>query len=155
LALGYKKMSEITNHWRSDECRIEDGIYFSDDTYIPLESNVPQPPRRPISRLIERDPDNWTIIERNPLTTFSGYAIFGGDATWEGAGFLALAQESNGFLVWLLHSGESEIFRSAKVEKNILIAISGEDGGNSYRWEIPLAEPWLLTVEPLKKLLPK
>ena len=143
-------MSTITERWLSEQCRIEEGIFFSDDTYIPLVSNVPQLPRRSIGPLLAHSPDDWSSIDGGQLAVLPGYRVFGGDTPWEGAGFIALVRESDGALVWLLHSEQSEPFRSASIDGELIVAISREDGLKNplctFRWEIPVTAPWLLTV---------
>lgn len=139
------KMSEITKRWLSDECRLEDGIYFPDDTFIPLGGHVPQLPRRPIDELLRTEPDAWESIYRgDPLAALPDHVVFGGETSWEGAGFLALVRASDRSLVWLLHSACSEPFRSASVQGSVLFATSGE-GLSSSRWNIPLQSPWSLS----------
>lgn len=143
-------MSTIMKRWLSEQCRIEDGIFFSDDTYIPLVGNVPQPPRRSISPLLANSPDDWSSIHVEQLAALPGYKVFGGDTSWEGAGFIALVRESDGSLIWLLHSEQSEPFRSASIDGELIVALSREDGLQNplytFRWAIPVTAPWLLTV---------
>jgi len=139
-------MSVITDRWLSEECRAEDGIYFPDDTFIPLIDNVPQFPRRAIAELLRLEPDAWSgIYAADPLAAVPDHLVFGGETSREEAGFLALVQESDRSLVWLLHSSKSEPFRSASVQGAVLIATSREYP-SSLRWEIPLEAPWALTV---------
>ena len=138
-------MSEITKRWLSEECRIEDGIYFPDNTFIPLIGHVPQLPRRPIDELLRTEPDAWSsIYPGDPLAAVHDHVVFGGETSWEGAGFLALVRESDRSLVWLLHSAQSEPFRSAIVQGSVLFATSGENLSSS-RWKIPLEAPWSLS----------
>jgi hypothetical protein len=139
-------MSEVEDHWFSEECRVEDGIYFADDTYVPLAQNVPQLPRRSVEQLLRIEPDAWSsVYPGEPLALLPGHVVLGGATSWEGAGFLALVRESDGSLVWLLHSSESEAFLSASVQGDLLVATSSEYPSN-FRWEIPIDAPWSLKV---------
>ncbi len=143
-------MNIIKGRWLTEQCRIEEGIFFSDDTYIPLVGNVPQLPRRTITPLLAQSPDDWSSIDGGQLAVLPGYRVFGGNTSWEGAGFIALVRESDGALVWLLHSENSEPFRSASIDGELIVANSREDGLKNppciFRWKIPVTAPWLLTV---------
>jgi hypothetical protein len=139
-----KAMSEIAKRWITEECHTEDGIYFGDDTFIPLQENTPQLPRRTITELLSCEPDNWSAIMIGaPLTSSSNYLVYGGETSWEGAGFLALVRASDRSLIWLLHSSTSEPFRSASIIGDLIVAESYEYP-MGYRWEIPIDAPWLL-----------
>lgn len=140
-------MGEITDRWKSEECRIEDGIYFEDDTYIALLGHATvQGARRSIGGLLHCEPDNWSAIcVSDPLAVSPDYLVFGGETSWEGAGFLAVVRASDRSLIWLLHSSESESFRSASIVGELVVA-SSREYPVSWRWEIPIAAPWSLTV---------
>ncbi|AKU21955.1 hypothetical protein [Massilia sp. NR 4-1] len=140
-------MGEITERWKSEECRIEDGIYFEDDTYIALLGHAAaQGARRSIGELLHCEPDNWSAIcVGDPLAVSPDYLVFGGETSWEGAGFLAVVRARDGSLIWLLHSSEAEPFRCAGIAGELVVATS-HAYPVSLRWEIPIAAPWSLTV---------
>jgi hypothetical protein len=139
-------MSEITNHWLSDECRTEDGIYFSDDTFVPLMARLPELPRRSVAELLKLEPDSWSSVYiGEPLAKCSGYVVLGGETSCEGAGFLALVREADESLVWLLSASDSEGFRSASILGQTITAKS-QEYPIAWQWKIPLYSPWALTV---------
>jgi hypothetical protein len=140
-------MNEISKHWLAEECRVEDGIYFDDDTYIPMIQNSPQVPRRSIGELLSRSPEGWSgVYPGEPLAVANGFVVLGGETSWEGVGFLAVVREKDESLVWLLHSSGAEAFRSASLVGEALLATSSEYP-SAIRWEIPVFAPWNLKVE--------
>jgi hypothetical protein len=139
-------VSVIEAWWNNEECRIEDGIYFVDDSYVPLTGFLPALPRRPVQDLITVRPDYCASLNvGDPLVELSSLLVFGGDGSWEGEGFLALLRGNDRTLVWVLHSARSGAFVSADLDGEILVAQS-IDYPNSYHWRIPMDSPWELEV---------
>jgi hypothetical protein len=141
-------MSRVLRHWLIEEGGLDYGIYYADDTYIPLNSDVPEFPRRPVEEPLSGDPqaDLAPWAESFSLAKWPGYLAFGGDASWEGDGYLLLMREGNREMVWLLCPEQYEIFREVTVSDGVLIALSSEYP-RSFRWTIPILEPWNLKVE--------
>lgn len=139
-------MGVISERWASLECRIEDGIFFADDTFVPLVENEPELPRIPVDQLLTEKPDWWWEVNLGePLAQGQGHVLFGGGTSWEGAGFLALVRMEGNSLEWVLHSSRSEGFCSAELTDGVIRATSG-DYPVVYHWTIPVPAPWTLQV---------
>jgi hypothetical protein len=133
------KTSIVADRWARQECRVEYGVYFPDDTYVPFDGLQPAGDRRAIAPLVAACPDGWTSLAPVVLAE-DGVRILGGETSWEGAGFLAVC-EPDGPLKWLLHCEESEPFMLAELRNGIVIAVSSEYP-HRFEWRLPLDSPW-------------
>jgi hypothetical protein len=129
------KTSVIAELWKREQCPVEYGIFFPDDTVIPFAGLRPSGARGQI---------DWSKSAGcaclDPVQLFGdGMRIFGGETSWEGAGFLAVC-DAAGNLQWLLHCEVSEPFRSATVIDGAVAAVS-EEYPQRLEWQLPIASP--------------
>src|SRR5688572_3105150 len=102
-------MSIIESHWRQEESRWEDGIFFGNDEFIPLigrpETGYKIGQRISISSLLQDEPDGLTDLDAWKGCEVQTESVFihGGDTSCEGAGFIAVEEASTRNLLWLLH----------------------------------------------------
>jgi hypothetical protein len=145
-------MGIIHAQWQKKKSRVEDGIFFGTDDYIPLEgapeTGYTPGERRPIADIIAPSPDRWgevveTVVARNEQRNLT---IHGGETSWEGEGFLAVVSASTGQLLWLLHLSTSEPFVEVKTDDDFIYAVSG-GYPMRYEWWIPIHAPETFTVE--------
>ncbi|HEV7301179.1 MAG TPA: hypothetical protein VGN72_17565 [Tepidisphaeraceae bacterium] len=134
------KVGIILDRWARQECRIEYGIYFPDDTYVPFDGMKAAGKRRQVGPLVSARPDGWASLDPVLLVEV-GVQVWGGETSWEGVGFLAVC-EPNGSLKWLLHCEDSEPFVSAQVQDGTVVAVSNDGILRRYDWQVPLKSPW-------------
>jgi hypothetical protein len=140
-------MSLVLHYWKSERCRIEDGIYLPDDSYFELNGFNVQSPRKQVNGLVSLDAEGWTALTpTGDLNLGSGLAVCFGETSWEGSGFIALLDDSDRSLRWLLHSTQSEPFVSAKISDGEILAKSA-DFITEWSWTIPVELPWKLRVK--------
>jgi len=140
-------MSIVEQNFREERCRYEDGIYLADDTFILLQDNLPALPIRDVAELVLEEPGGWTdLTQTGQSATGTGFLLSWGETSWEGSGYLALLNERDGSLRWLLHSSVSEPFVRAMLVENAIHASSAEYP-TSWDWIIPIKEPWLLSAQ--------
>ena len=148
---GSRAMSVTQTKWNDGQCRLEDGIFFSDDSAILLSGSPTDgytaSGRTGLSPLLEEQPEGWTDIDEAAACRVEagGVIVTAGGGAWEGEGFVAALRASDGALLWVLHLGESEIFREVRHDGNAIEAVSSE-WPDEYRWRIPLSSPWELSV---------
>lgn len=139
--------------WRRNRIRLEDGIFFADDTWIPLtmndEGSMVAGERLALEQILEDNPDGWAEADPAPgCEAVSGtLRAIGGGGAWEGEGFVALLEGGSGKLVWLLHLSSAERFRSMEIRGDVLVAVS-EEPPNRLEWTIPLTEPERISAIP-------
>ena len=144
-------MGVIRDKLGEGRCRVESGIFFSNDEVILLtgdpRSGYAATPRVSVSTLIEKEVDGWTEMDVNPSCRIEkdGLAVWAGSTGWEGEGFIAVAEVSSGELLWLLHLNESEAFTRVALESERVGATSSEYP-HRYEWYIPLKQPEELRV---------
>lgn len=135
-------VSLIRDNWAEARCPVEGGIYFPDDSYVPLAGLMPLLPRRPLGGAGRE----WVSVRPGrPLAGNADYWVIGGEAVGDGGGFLALVQRDTRALAWLLHSRASEPFRAAAIGRDGIRAFSGAYPGY-VEWWIPILAPWMLTA---------
>ena len=143
-------MSEIINRLKGGESRIENGIFFADDTTVLLkgtpETGFVSASRTTVSKLAEEDADGWVsaedevvLAESEDWTASSCYGA------WEGEGFLVLRSKADGGFQWIMHLERAEQFKSAKFDGEILIAESGAYP-DEWGWRICVKRPWEIEV---------
>jgi len=137
------KPNVIADRWARQECRVEYGVYFPDDTYVPFDGMKAAGDRRPVAPLIDANPAAWASFDPLLLTN-DGVQVWGGETSWEGVGFLAVC-DAAGSLRWLLHCEESEPFVSAEVRDGVILAVSSEYP-RRFEWRLPLESPWNAAV---------
>ena len=148
---GFNLMSVTQAKWNDEQCRVEDGIFFPDDSVILLSGN----PRAgyaasapiELSLLLEADPEGWTeLMEHLSCRVEAGGIIAtAGGGAWEGDGFVAALRASDGALLWVLHLAGAGAFSELRHDGDIIEAISSE-WPDEYRWRIPLGSPSELSV---------
>lgn len=144
-------MSVTQTKWDNEQCRVENGIFFSDDSVILLSGNprdgYAASGRTGLSPLLESDPEGWTdLIENHACRTEAGGVIaVAGEGASEGEGFVATLRASDGGLLWVLHLDNSEAFREVCYDGIVIQAVSSE-WPDEYRWRIPLGNPWSLSM---------
>lgn len=134
-------MGEILDKWRLDHAPIDDGIYFPDDSMVPMVGLDAKSPRRSLPPLSELQ--GWQRLYLSKLLENSDRIVLGGSTPWEGCGVLAVVERQGSGLLWLLCSSESEPFVSAEVDGESLIAVS-EEYPRRIRWRFILERPWEL-----------
>jgi hypothetical protein len=144
-------MSVTQAKWNNEQCRVENGIFFSDDSVI-LLSGTPRDgyaasDRIELSSLLEADPEGWTDIEVHAAcrVEVGGVIVTAGEGAWEGEGFVAALRASDGALLWVLHLHASEVFREVRHEGDVIQAVSSEYP-DEYQWRIPISAPGMLSV---------
>lgn len=144
-------MSVTQIRWSREQCRVENGIFFADDTVILLRGH----PRRgyvashqtELLRLLEDSPDGWTDIDENPACRVEagGVIVTAGATSWEGEGFVAAWRDPDGGLLWVLHLSESEVFSELRYDGDTIQAVSTAYP-DAYLWRIPVSQPQMLSV---------
>jgi len=138
-------MGLVADKFRIDECRIEQGVFFGNDEVILLvdaEGCFEAGERLPVVALVDADPQGWCSLDRNSSCQLlePSLMVVGGGTSWEGEGWLAAIEAAGERLVWLLHLGSSEVFRSVRRVGGDLVAVSEEYPTRS-KWRIPLRSP--------------
>jgi hypothetical protein len=140
-------MGHVQAKWEDEECRFEDGIFFSDDTFISLAGSYSQgyqaAVRQPLQSLMEANPDGWTALDPVCSAEYHSILIVGGGGSYESDGFLAVVDASTRRLVWLLHLSGVEPFTEVRVDGSLLRATSAEYPFR-HEWTIPLESPHAL-----------
>jgi hypothetical protein len=145
-------MDIIHTRWQKQQSRIEDGIFFGTDDYIPLEGGPDTGyaigVRRLIADIVASSPDHWCELGEKVVSRHDqrDMTIHAGATSWEGEGFLAVVSASTRQLLWLLHLSTSEEFIEAKAEDDVIRAVSG-GYPMRYEWSIPIYSPERFTVE--------
>jgi hypothetical protein len=140
----------VERMWRRMRTRVESGIFFGDDTWIPLtleaDSGLSRGDRADLGEILDSEPDGWSELQRAegcPVSSGSHTVDAGGD-TWQG-GFVSVADSSGTHLLWLLHVTAIDGFTRIGVADGMIDALS-EGGQGGLRWRIPLDQPQRLTV---------
>ena len=139
-------MSVINAKWKEEQCRVEYGIFFTNDECILLGGNPEDgyiaSTRILVSTLIENDANGWAHLNPN-LSCYikkNGLIVLAGGTSWEGDGFVALLEAKSNELVWIMHLYQSEKFVEVGFDGESILAVSAEYPLN-YRWKIPLYNP--------------
>ncbi len=132
-------VSVVAERWAVQQCRIEDGLYFPDDTHVPFSGFRPSGERQSVDVILAQDADGWTVLDP-VLLAEDGAQIWGGETSWEGEGFLAVC-DPDGSLKWLFHCETSEPFVSAELRDGVVLAVSSEYP-RRLEWRFPLDAPW-------------
>lgn len=144
-------MSITQAKWGDEQCRVEDGVFFPDDSVILLSGDpragYAASARTQLSSLLEADPEGWTEIMEHIACRIEagGVIVTAGGGAWEGEGFVAALRASDGALLWVLHLAGAEAFSELRHDGGIVEAVSSE-WPDEYRWRIPLGSPWELSV---------
>lgn len=146
-------MSVTVAKWKEEQCRDEYGVFFSNDECILLEGEAEDgfvaSARILVSSLIKNEEDNWMHLYADPscYTENNGFAVVGGETSWEGDGFIALLEATSDNLIWIMHLCQSEKFMEVSLEGENILALSAEYP-HSFRWKIPLNNPQMLEIIP-------
>ena len=130
--------------------RVESGIFFGDDTWIPLtleaDSGLVLGEREDMSGILDGEPDGWSELQRAEGCPVSGgsHTLDAGGDTWQG-GFVSAADSSGTHLLWLLHVTAIDRFSRIGVADGMIEALS-EGSQGSLLWRIPLDQPRRMTV---------
>jgi hypothetical protein len=145
-------MGTIQQKWQEKQSRVEDGIFFGSDEFIPLDG---EPAvgywvgvRQPVETVISSSPKAWgQLIQTVTVSDETrDLSIHAGETSWEGEGFVAAVRASTGQLLWLFHLSASEPFVEVETDGAFIRAVS--DGyPMRYRWSIPIHAPETFTVE--------
>lgn len=142
-------MSLIQDKWRNWECRIEDGVFFSNDEYIGLSFDAVglthATARVPIQTLIDEEPDGWADIDAACECSNDQYTVMGGGGSWEGEGWVAVVEKANHQLKWLLHLSDSEAVTELAIEGETVKAVATEYPFRS-TLKIPMTKPEALSM---------
>lgn len=142
-------MGTIEEHWRQRRVRFEDGITWGNDEFAELcgapGEGFRADLRMPVERLLPSAPDGWTHVEERCVAEGGDFAVYAGETSAEGGGFVAVEQKSSGRLVWVLHLSNAEPFVEATCDGQTVRAVS-EEYPNRWVWRIPLDAPEELTV---------
>jgi hypothetical protein len=100
-------MALVQSRFKSEECRVEYGIYYSNDEIIPV-TGTPQEgyvfsARSSVHVLVSKTPSDWIPIDEQCRVQDGGLLITVGGTSWEGDGFVAVQSLVTGVLVWILH----------------------------------------------------
>ena len=137
-------MSLVLDKWKVGQCRIENGIFFPNDEYIPLSNKVDDAisigTRTPIQTLIDENPNYWANCDIACEYFTEEHIAIGGGGSWEGEGFVALIDNASQDIQWILQSEDIEIVEKIVIEQGIIKASALECG---YRISItiPVTNP--------------
>ena len=142
-------MTNITTIWNSGHGLIESGVFFADGRVALLEGS----PRTGFSveswttldEIWVADPEAISEVDEALLLETHEWSVFTGIGSWEGEGFLALRKSATKELLWVLHLDSSEHFSEARLEGQIIVAIS-EEYPERCVWYVPVGEPEALAV---------
>ena len=139
--------SIVARQWNNRRCRIEAGIFFPDDTFVPLRperQGYARGDRVAIETLLARDPHGWFELDARATFRRDEVEVSCGGGPWEGEGFVAtvagVARVAGDRLQWLLHLTDSEAFVEVKIEGAMIVARS-EEYPVRIDWTIPLDDP--------------
>jgi hypothetical protein len=121
-------------------CPAASGLYFADNTVIPLfrqSSALAMETRRPLAQR-ELIDCGATTLHIAWETVAGDHVLVGGGGAWEGEGFLAAL--SAGTVNWLLYLEDCEEFRSAHVDQGIVTAVA-EEYPLKHTVRVPLLDP--------------
>ena len=148
-------MGLIQAKWEQEECRIENGIYFSDDSFIQLAGSATEgyqaAIRQSLEALMEKNVNGWAYIDPTSSAEDQSLSIVGGGGSYEGEGFLAVMAVDTGRLIWLLHLTDAERFTEIRIDGSLIRAISDEYPFR-YAWTIPVESPHALVVTAHKQI---
>jgi len=135
-------MGTILELWGRDQCPIEDGLFYPDDTFCPIafkNDQVLLSQRRPISAELS---DQWVDLDINPNCTFIAqeFIVWAGSGAWEGEGFIALEVRATEGLVWLLHLPDAGSFAEVSLKNDVIYAVSREYPVR-LDWRVPVSVP--------------
>ena len=147
-------MNLIQAEWENEKCRVENGIFFPDDTFILLSGSPSQgfqaAIRQPLNVLTEASPDGWCAIDQVCSVEYESLSIVGGGTFYEGDGFLSITDIATRRLIWLLHLSGIERFTEIHVANFIIRAISAEYPFR-HEWTIAIESPHTLLLEATKE----
>lgn len=135
-------MAIFQDLWNNEKIRIEQGIFFSDDTFIEIEGGCLRGysigNRKKVSHLFTENPDwDFEYCEMDSIIK-NNIQIVTGCGSYEGEGFVALIKESK--LVWVVHIEDSEPLKIKELtDSQIVVVGAGYVGKKTYTF--PLASP--------------
>lgn len=145
-------MSIIESRWQSRQSRYEDGIYFGTGDFVELcgapGEGYRADVRAPVAMLLQSAPDGWTDLDEICSAQVGDYQLSAGSTSWEGAGFVAVEERSNGRLLWLLHLSNAEEFTEISADGDTIHAVSGGYPVR-FEWDIPIHSPESFTTKVL------
>ncbi len=143
-------MGLVQSKWRDEMCRVEDGIFFANDEFVPLEgepsSGFTAAPRGSIHELLANRPDGWTKCwELVDVACDDNCRILAGETAWEAEGFVALIDSQTKSLMWIIHLHSSEPVKEVQLSDGIIRAVSAEYPFR-FEWRIPIDAPEQFTI---------
>ena len=122
-------MGLIQEAWREEKCRIENGIFFADDTAIEISRNsegvyASHGNRISLNDLISKNGGDWYgHIYTLDAAKSDELVAKVGETAWEGGGFVALL-ETRGKLIWIIHLENSEGFTDVTFSNGKIMALA-------------------------------
>gem|GEM_PF-2135951 len=134
--------------WRRKRVRMEDGVFFGDDTWVPLVPDSSEGfsagERTGTEAIMEAEPDGWAELDSTPglMAKTGDLVIDAGGGSGEGEGFVTAADREGGRFLWILHVNSGGRIASLSVEAGVVRA-SSESGttGSGLEWTIPVFNP--------------
>lgn len=121
-------MGLIQNSWNEERCRIEEGIFFANDTAILISRDfggayVADAKRIPLTHLIANNgEDGYFNVNVLNYQKCGDFLVRVGDGSYEGEGFVALFEKDSDALIWIVHLLSSESFSEIEVVNNLIKA---------------------------------
>ncbi len=146
-------MGIISDRWKNNKYHVGDGIYFPDDTVIPIltgEHGKYYVGKREtlveaIQRYKEDDEDeDWADFYYTGNTNHKNYQLKFGGGDQESEGIIIL--EHDHVLRWIIHFNDSEEFINANFDGNMIIAVA-EYYPHKNLFNIPMVHPEEFTCE--------
>jgi hypothetical protein len=137
-------MSHVVARWRKLQCRHENGVFFADDTYVPislrLRASIEHGGFHPRPRCAIKDAesdDGWKDVshQEGGVLTHGKWRLRWGGKNWTGGGWLAL-EDSSGDLVWLFHTLAIEEIQQARLEGITVVASAPRYFPHEFRMDI-------------------
>lgn len=146
-------MTEIQKFWESKRWPCRTGIYFSDGKVILLDVLMPW---KTANKAVSVEISKIETIEevKNGDTASIGWnteksyadsnlRVFAGEASHGSDGFIAVAENTTGLLLWLAFFDCSNPFEEISLENGVVTAVSNL----GHVWHFPLKQPEKLTVD--------
>jgi hypothetical protein len=120
-------MGLILDKWENNKYHAGDGIYFPNDTVIPILTNKQGEyylgTREDINTILEKDDDDeWADFYYNRNAIHNKYQLKFGGGNYESEGIIIL--EHSNVLEWIIHLNDCEEITLAKFDGNQIIAVA-------------------------------
>ena len=143
-------MGLLQEKWDEEQCRFEQGIFFANDEYVGLTRNpdgsFQAGARSSLQSLIDKEPEGWAGLDAACECSNDDYIVVGGGGSYEGEGFVALWDQAQRDLKWLIRLHDIEVVTKVAMEGDVIQAIAKEYPYNN-SLTIPIAEPQAVSVD--------